>query len=324
MIDALLEQVPGDPIDLNDGVWTLCTTHDELFREPSVPLSESLSAGGLAHQGDWVARSGFDFSAWHAQRRIDSIRSRYQLSEDEALAVLAALRLYNQVREVMDFVMDAAEDGDLSETASRMEQLPWMADPADDNSRPGPQQSTREHRTVGMILEFLAEPAVADAVRIETVSADRRAAEALGLFAESVESMAPRPARPALRWLRAVAQERLGEVEQAETTFNAADAGLAGPVRKRPRRRRAWPGASPPGRDAAGPCTGPAARALPVDPPLGSRPQPALLVRIGAQVQGLPPASRTAAAGGAGRVAVPEGGRTPVRGFGLRAVDESR
>lgn len=223
MIDALLEQVPGDPIDLNDGVWTLCTTHDELFREPSVPLSESLSAGGLAHQGDWVARSGFDFSAWHAQRRIDSIRSRYQLSEDEALAVLAALRLYNQVREVMDFVMDAAEDGDLSETASRMEQLPWMADPADDNSRPGPQQSTREHRTVGMILEFLAEPAVADAVRIETVSADRRAAEALGLFAESVESMAPRPARPALRWLRAVAQERLGEVEQAETTFNAAE-----------------------------------------------------------------------------------------------------
>lgn len=61
---------------------------------------------------------------------------------------------------------------------------------------------------------------MADAVRLETESADGRAAAALGVFAETLEPMAP---RPALRWLRAVAQVRLGEAEQAEKTFEAAE-----------------------------------------------------------------------------------------------------
>lgn len=35
--------------------------------------------------------------------------------------------------------------------------------------------------------------------------------------------MAPRPARPALRWLQAIAHERLGEIRAAEKTLNEAE-----------------------------------------------------------------------------------------------------
>ncbi len=72
-------------------------------------------------------------------------------------------------------------------------------------------------------LEFLAEPLVAAAVHDEIPAGDRRAAAALGLFAESAEANAPRIARPALRWLRGKAHERLGEIEAAERVFEEAE-----------------------------------------------------------------------------------------------------
>ena len=64
--------------------------------------------------------------------------------------------------------------------------------------------------------KFLAEPAVAGAVLVETSAARTVRASVLGLFSELVEPLAPRVARPALRWLRAKAYERLGDLEQAE------------------------------------------------------------------------------------------------------------
>jgi tetratricopeptide (TPR) repeat protein len=136
--------------------------------------------------------------------------------------VLATVRLYDQVREMVELVDGYPTEGGVDDLADRLEHLAGTLDPADDTQATH-ESSTGDRRTVGAILEFLAEPAVVDAVRMETDSADRRAAAALGLFAETIEPMAPRSARAALRWLRAIAQERLGQVEQAERTFNAAE-----------------------------------------------------------------------------------------------------
>jgi tetratricopeptide (TPR) repeat protein len=52
---------------------------------------------------------------------------------------------------------------------------------------------------------------------------DHRSAMALGAFAESAERPAPRAARPALRWLRATAHERLGDIEEAEASLLEAE-----------------------------------------------------------------------------------------------------
>src|SRR4029453_15454980 len=80
-----------------------------------------------------------------------------------------------------------------------------------------------DRTTVQATLEFLEEPAVAAAVLAETRAENDRAGVALGVFAESVEPMAPRAARPALRWLRAKAYEQIGDLEQAELTYRDAE-----------------------------------------------------------------------------------------------------
>jgi tetratricopeptide (TPR) repeat protein len=74
-----------------------------------------------------------------------------------------------------------------------------------------------------LLLEFLAEPRVAEALWVEAVGAHRHGAVALGAFAESLESTAPRRARVALRWLRGKAYDRLGAVLDAEAAFDAAE-----------------------------------------------------------------------------------------------------
>ena len=110
------------------------------------------------------------------------------------------------------------DEGDRDELAGNIELA--AADRA--RRRPAATQGQRrtldeDRVTIRSTLEFLAEPAVAAAVLAETGAGDDRAAAALGLFAEAVEPLAPRVARPALRWLRAMAYERLGDIEQAES-----------------------------------------------------------------------------------------------------------
>src|SRR5262249_18345606 len=73
-------------------------------------------------------------------------------------------------------------------------------------------------------LEFLAEPAVAEAVLAETIGSRTEGAAALGLFAEALEPQAPRAARPALLWLLGKAHERLPEPAAAQAAYQAAAA----------------------------------------------------------------------------------------------------
>jgi len=198
----------------------VCAGDDGLFREPAAPLGDLLSASGLAHEGDWVARGGFDFGAWRIHRRINTITARYDLDADEGLAVLATVRLYEQTVELVDAVMNTQEDGDAQALAGILSKL---LPPEVGAASNGEAELNPGRKTVRASLEFLAEPAVAAAVLAETDSGEDRAGVALGLFAESVEPLAPRAARPALRWLRAKAYERLGDIEQAEQTYRAAE-----------------------------------------------------------------------------------------------------
>ena len=217
---VLLEQRPDRPEMLDVAVWTVCADDDGVFREPAAPLGDVLSASGLACEGDWVAANGFDFAAWRVAGRLETIQERYQLHEDEALAVLLVVRLYEQTLDVVEAVIGAQDSGDEHELAGIVSQLAPRSDPTPAQVE---QEPDRDRTTVRATLEFLAEPAVATAVLAETNSEHDHSAIGLGLFSESAEPLAPRAARPALRWLRAKAHERLGDIEQAEATFQAAE-----------------------------------------------------------------------------------------------------
>jgi tetratricopeptide (TPR) repeat protein len=217
-LSGLLEQRPDRPEMLDIAVWTVCAGDEGVFREPAAPLGDLLAACGLACEGDWIARGGFDFGAWRVAGRIETIKARYGLDDDEALAVLVTVRLYEQTLDLVDAVTTAQENADGQELAAIMSQLAPRLDPAPANG-----EQDRDRTTVRATLEFLAEPAVTVAVLAETSSGRDRGGVALGLFSESVESLAPRAARPALRWLRAKAYERLGDLEAAEATYHAGE-----------------------------------------------------------------------------------------------------
>jgi tetratricopeptide (TPR) repeat protein len=221
MLAGLLDAHPDRPEMLDVAVWTLCAGDNSLFRWAAPPLGELLSASGLACEGEWIARSGFDFAAWQVADGIATIKERHQLDEDEALAVLATVRLYERTRDAVEAVMAALdEEGDEHEPAGMsLQPLPQL-----DVTPAQAQEPDRDRKTVGAVLELLADPAVAIAVLAEIDSGhDRRSDIALGAFAESAEPLAPRAARPALRWLRANAHERLGDIEEAEADLLAAE-----------------------------------------------------------------------------------------------------
>ena len=76
---------------------------------------------------------------------------------------------------------------------------------------------------VGELGAELADPLLAELLLAETVGTGRAGAPALGVFAEVLEPKVPRAARVAFRWLRAVALERIGDVDAAEHELLAAE-----------------------------------------------------------------------------------------------------
>ncbi len=220
---GLLDQHPDRPEMLDVAVWAVCADDDDLFGEAALPLGELLCASELARDDEWVARAGFDFAAWRVAERVATIKERYELDDDEALAVLATVRLYEHTREAVEAVMMALDSGDEDdgpELADFVSQLPARLDPISQQA----QEPDRGGKTVRAALELLADPAVAIAALAEIdFHPDRRSAIALGAFAESAEPLAARAARPALRWLRATAHERLGDIDEAEASLLAAE-----------------------------------------------------------------------------------------------------
>jgi tetratricopeptide (TPR) repeat protein len=211
-LSAVLDAGTGGPMSLATVVWTACADDPALFSEPLPPLGEVLDGCGLAYDGELLAPPGFNFQRWRADGRRAAIAQRNDLDDDESLAVLAIVVLYERVAEMYTVAVRADEDGDDTEMSEFIGGLP---------ADPGPDSKTAA--TVRAVLPTLAEPAVAEAVLAETVAASSDGAAALGLFAESLEPLAPRSARPALRWLRGKAHERLGDLTRAEADYQAAE-----------------------------------------------------------------------------------------------------
>lgn len=181
-LGARLAALVADGPELLDPAIWTMCADDEPFRTATAPLGELLAAAGLTRHGDWFATSDFDFDSWHTAGRIEAVMQRHELDGDQARAVLATV------------------------------QLVWLL-----ASQPEPTYPV----TLREILKWLAEPAVAAAVLAE-MGPGRESATALAEFAESMTGLTPRPARPAVHWLSAMAQERLGNIEAAEASLETA------------------------------------------------------------------------------------------------------
>jgi tetratricopeptide (TPR) repeat protein len=234
-LDAILAARPDPdvPDQLDAAIWTACADDPELFREPLPPLGRMLDALGIPYDDDEIAPTGFDFEAWRVEDLIESIQYRHDLGDEEALAVLAMVSMYEQVAELVDAVaatdLDAADD---DEDAAEPGSYAGLPGPVGTELSAGAADARLEvvdsnqggQRLVASALELLADPGVAEAVLAETIGIDREGAPALGVFAQTLEEFAPVQARPAVRWLRGKAHERLGDLLQAEEAFQAAHA----------------------------------------------------------------------------------------------------
>ena len=192
-----------EPTYVDAAVWTACVADPALFTDPLPPLSEIVEDYGLAHRGEWLAPSGFDFDRWQFERRCELLAERHGLDVDDALVLTSLVELYDQMSRLLVEADDAAR-------------------PSADES-PAITPDDGSFGVVGELGAQLVDPLLAELLVAETVGADRGGAAALGLFAEMMEPRVPRAARVAWRWLRAVALERIGDIEEAERELLAAE-----------------------------------------------------------------------------------------------------
>ncbi|WP_405059397.1 SEC-C domain-containing protein [Kribbella sp. NBC_01505] len=106
-LNVLLER--REPEQLDAAIWLLCAEDPELFREPLLPLDELFAANGLRRLVDFYARADFDFEAWRAESRIANVMEHFELDEEEALAVIEANRLYEQVDDLSELTEESQE-----------------------------------------------------------------------------------------------------------------------------------------------------------------------------------------------------------------------
>ena len=197
-----------EPVYFDAAVWTACVEDPAMFTEPLPPLREIVDDYGLAHRGEWLAPDGFDFDRWHFERRCAVLAERHDLDPDDAFVLHTLVTLCDQ----MELMLKAAGADEPPEDA--------FADAAEDAEAPEVDGFTE---LIGELGGELADPRLAELLVAETVGTGRVGAAALGMFAEVLEPKMPRAARVACRWLRAVALERIGDIEAAERELLTAE-----------------------------------------------------------------------------------------------------
>ncbi|MGH3959379.1 SEC-C metal-binding domain-containing protein [Mycobacterium sp.] len=200
MLDA------DEPVFVDAAVWTACVEDPQVFTEPLAPLGEIVEDCGLAHSGDWLAPAGFDFDRWRFERGCAMLAELRDLDPDDAVALYTLVQLY----EAISLLIEAADADELPEDA--------LTDEAAESPEADPFEDV-----VGEFGAALADPRLAELLVAETLGADPDGAPALGLFADVLEPKVPRSARVAVRWLRAVALERIGDIDAAERALLAAE-----------------------------------------------------------------------------------------------------
>ncbi|WP_234825571.1 YecA family protein [Mycolicibacter senuensis] len=187
-------------------VWAVCTADPALFTTPLAPLGEVADEHGLAHSGDWLAPTGFDFERWRFERKCARLADRYGLDDDDAFALTTLVEIHAQLAQVLDIAMDHPNDEAAVEAPAETE--PVDGQYAD---------------VLGELGAALANPVLALSFMEEATREGRAGAAALGMFAESLESKVPRSARVATRWLQGMACEGLGDVAGCERELLAAE-----------------------------------------------------------------------------------------------------
>ncbi|MBS4727432.1 SEC-C domain-containing protein [Mycobacterium sp. SM1] len=198
-----------EPVYFDAAVWTACVEEPKGFTEPLAPLCELIGEHGLSHRGEWLASGGFDFDRWFFERGCAALAERHELEAADAVALYALLLVYDQMALLLMAAAAAHESPPHDGPATTMAAEPSAPE--------------RFLELVGELGAALAEPRLAELLVAETVGAGHAGAVALGVFAEALEPRVPRPARVACRWLRAVALERLGDLEAAERNLLAAE-----------------------------------------------------------------------------------------------------
>ena len=85
-----------EPTYVDAAVWTACVTDPALFTDPLPPLSEIVEDYGLAHRGEWLAPSGFDFGRWQFERRCELLGERHGLDARRRAGAHLAGRVVRQ------------------------------------------------------------------------------------------------------------------------------------------------------------------------------------------------------------------------------------
>jgi tetratricopeptide (TPR) repeat protein len=218
LIEETLEDRDGEPQLVELLWWQLVAELPSGLADPIPPISEVLDSLGFARHGAQVAMAGFDFARHGVDRRIESIRQIHRIDEDQALAVVVLGELHARLRDLTETVL-ADEDAD-PETAGSAESVdPYPGEDAGDAEPSAPTEDEGDAlggEVVAELLDQLEDPAVAEALLAEAVGVGTEGAIALGVLAESLETRAPKGAKPSLRWLQAKAVERLGNPEEAE------------------------------------------------------------------------------------------------------------
>lgn len=212
LLAAMLDA--DEPVYFDAAVWTACVENPVVFTEPLPPLCEIVDDYGLAHRGEWLAPDGFDFDRWRFERGCAALAERHDLDPDDAFALYTLVKLYDQMSLLLIDAADADEPlEDALTAAAEGATGPDGAEPEVD----------RFADLVGELGAELADPLLAELLLAETVGTGCDGASALGMFAEVLEPKVPRAARVAFRWLRAVALERIGDIDAAEHELLAAE-----------------------------------------------------------------------------------------------------
>ncbi|CKY35911.1 SEC-C motif-containing protein%2Ctetratricopeptide repeat protein [Mycobacterium tuberculosis] len=199
---------PDEPAFFPAAVWTACVDDPAAFTEPVAPLREILDQHGLTHEDDWLAPGGFNFDAWRFENRCELLAFRHDLDPNDAVALYTLIKLH----ETMSLLLEATDPDELPRDV--------LATAAETATETG---SDSLVDLLGDIGAALADPLLAELLVAETVGTDSGGAAALGLLTEMLEPKVPRAARVAVRWLRAVALDRIGDVEAAERELLAAE-----------------------------------------------------------------------------------------------------
>ena len=180
LAEALGQRGEGEPDEIGDLVWQLCAEDPGFLVRPRPPLAEALAAAGLACQGDFVAPPGFDFGRWRTGRRVARVASFHRIGEDEALAVLALTRMYDEVADLLGTVQSAADAGesldDMFSQADNETETAGSARVSVDGGSSGP--GGTDARLVRDLIGFLDDARVMQALLVETIGAGRDGAAA--------------------------------------------------------------------------------------------------------------------------------------------------